>query len=212
MAGETPAGVVAHGRRGEGIEAELGSAGVDVLGDGLEGLKVGDVAQGVAGLLQKVFVDDDAVALVAVADGAELAVSVIEVVGVGVQLVGNVGAAQVIAVVAPGLNSGLVAHDEQRRGSGLVHLGGQGLVVGAGSGGHDGDGHAGLLGVHGGDLLQGLVGFGLEVQPVDAAGGGIAVAVVSGVILLIAAGDERKRHDKSKDHCKILFHFIYTPF
>ena len=211
MAGETPAGVVAHGRGGEGIEAELGSAGVDVLGDGLEGLKVGDVAQGVAGLLQKVFVDDDAVALVAVADGAELAVSVVEVVGIGVQLVGNVGAGEIVAVVAPGLNSGLVAHDEQRRGSGLVHLGGQGLVVGAGSGGHNGDGHTGLLGVHGGDLLQRSVGLGLEVQPVDAAGSSIAV-VVSGIVLLVAAGDERKSHDKSKDHCKILFHFIYTPF
>ena len=184
---------------------------MDVLSDGLESLKVRDVAKRVAGLFEQVFIDDDAVALIAVADGAELAVGVIEVVGVGVELVGNGGAAQVIAVVAPGVDSGLVAHDEQRRGSGLVHLGGQGLVVGAGSGGHNGDGHTGLLGVHGGDLLQRSVGLGLEVQPVDTAGSSIAI-VVSGIVLLVAAGDERKSHDKSKDHCKILFHFIYTPF
>ncbi len=209
MAGEAPAGVVAHGRGGESIEAELGSAGVDVLGDLLEGVEVGDVGEGVAGLLQQILVDDDAVALIAVADGAELAVVVIEVVGVGAQLVGDVGAGQVVAVVAPGADGGLVADDEHRRGFGLVHLGGQGLVVGAGGGGQNGDGHAGLLGVHAGDLLQRGVSLGLEVQPVNAAGGGgIAVAAALCVIRLVAAGDEGERHHKGKDQCKILFHDV----
>ena len=170
MAGEAPAGVRTHGRRGESVEAELGSARVDVFGNGLQGLEVGDVGDVITGVLQKLLVDDDAVALVAVADGAELAILVIEVVSVGGQLVCNRGAGQIVAVVAPGGDGCLVADDEQRGHLALIHLGGQGLVVRAGSGSHDRDGNTGLLGVHGGDLLQHFVGFRLEVQPVDGAG------------------------------------------
>ena len=42
---------------------------MDVIGNGLQGLEVGDLVQGVTGLLQQGLVDDDAEGLVAVADG-----------------------------------------------------------------------------------------------------------------------------------------------
>ena len=101
VAGEAPAGIVAHGRGGEGIEAELGSTSVDVLSDGLESLKVRDVAKRVAGLFEQVFIDDDAERTRSSSRWSRaLPFGVIEVVGVGVELVGNGGAAQVIAVVA----------------------------------------------------------------------------------------------------------------
>ena len=114
-------------------------------------------------------VGDDAVALVAVADGAELAVSVAEVVRIGGELLGNGGVLEVVAVLAPGVDSALIADDEHRGSGVLIHLSGQSLIVGAGGSRHDGDGNAGLLGVHGGDLLQSLVGLGLEVEPVNSA-------------------------------------------
>ena len=219
MAGEAPAGVAAHGGGGEGVEAQLGGAGVDVLRNGLEGLKVGDVAELIAGLRQQILVDDDAVALIAVADGAELAVGVVEVVGVGGQLTRDGGAGQVVAVVAPGVHGGLVADDEHRGRRFLIHRGGQGLVVGAGRGGLDGDGHTGLFGVHGGDLLQGAVRLGLEVQPEHTAGGLGGVTVAGGLLgRLVAAGNEAESHNKCQDKRKILLHvslislfkFIFT--
>ena len=69
VAGEAPGGGAVQTGGGEGVEAQLGGAGVDVVGDGLQGLKVGDLVEGVAGLLQQSLVDDDAEGLVAVADG-----------------------------------------------------------------------------------------------------------------------------------------------
>ena len=50
MAGETPGGRAVQAGGGEGIEAQLGSTGMDVIGNGLQGLEVGDLVQGVAGL------------------------------------------------------------------------------------------------------------------------------------------------------------------
>ena len=57
---------------------------------------------------------------------------VIEIVSVSCQLVGDGRAGQIVAVVAPGGDSSLVADDEQRGHLALVHLSGQGLVVRAG--------------------------------------------------------------------------------
>ena len=53
MAGETPGGGAVQAGSGEGVEAQLGSAGVDVVGNGLQGSEVGDLLNGVAGLLQQ---------------------------------------------------------------------------------------------------------------------------------------------------------------
>ena len=57
---------------------------------------------------------------------------------------------------------------EQRGRVGLGDLGLQGLLVGAGGGGDDLDGHAGLLRVGSRDVLEGLLRLGLEVEEVDA--------------------------------------------
>ena len=50
MAGETPRGGAVQTGGGKGIEAQLSGAGVDVIGNGLQGLKVGDLVQRVTGL------------------------------------------------------------------------------------------------------------------------------------------------------------------
>ena len=205
VAGEPPAGGTVHIGGGKGVEAQLRGAGVDVLHDGLQRFEVGDLVQLVAGLLEEVHIDDDAVALIAVADGAELAVLIIDVVGIGVQLVGDLGAGEIQAVVGPGVGAGLVAHDEQGGRVGLVHLSGQGLRIGAGSGGDHVHGDAGLLGVELRDLLKNFIGFGLEVQPVD------------GAILRVGHGDqsehEAQNESQSKDllHCCIYLSFFYSP-
>ena len=234
MAGEAPGGGVVHVAGGEGVEAQLGGPGVDVLHHGLEGFKVLDVLHLVAGLLHQVGVDDDAVALVAVADGHQLAVLVIEVVGVGVQLVGDGGAGQVQGVVGPVAHAGLVAHVEDGGGLALAHLGVQGLAVGAGGGGDDLHRHAGLLGVHLGHVVEHLVGLRLEVEPVDAALGlGVVVlhglaglgagrAVVggglAGLVALAGASSQQHGHDHAEGHYEreeflTHFHFllIFVP-
>ena len=172
---------------------------MDVLGDGLQALEVHELVQAVAGGLEEVAIDDDAVALEAVADGDQAAVLVIEVVGVGVQLIGDGGVGQVHGELAPLLDTGLVADDEEGGRGGLVHLGGQRLAVGAGSGGDDLDGNAGLLGVHGGQLLGSLVQLGLEVQPIDRTG-------------IRGGGRSRQRedHDQGQRECDDLFHFDFS--
>ena len=223
MAGEAPAGAAVHAGGGEGGEAQLVLAGGDVFHNGLQGVKVGDLGDVVACLSQQSLVDDDAVALVAVADGAELSVRIIEHVLVGVQLIGNGGAGEIQAVVAPGVNSGLVANHEHGGGLTLVHLGGQGIVVGTGGSGDNLDRNTGLLGVHGGQLLQSLVRFGLEVQPVDGAlcgrgfSGGFSRGLSGGCLGGgggggAAAGAQREHHDQCQKHCDGLFHFTFSPF
>ena len=202
MAGEAPGGGRIHVGGGEGVEAELGSAGVDVLSDSLQALEVDQLVHAVAGSLDQVGVDDDAVALEAVADGDQAAVLIIEVVGVGVQLIGDGGVGQVHGELAPLLDAGLVADDEEGGRGGLVHLGGQGLAVGAGSGGDDLDGDTGLLGVHLGKALSGLVQFGLEVQPVDRA----FISSVGGT----ADSSQSEDHDQGQNQCDDLFHFDFS--
>ena len=52
MAGEAPAGGALQAGGAEGVKAQLGSAAVDVVGDLLQGLKVCDIGDLIAGLLQ----------------------------------------------------------------------------------------------------------------------------------------------------------------
>ena len=169
-----------------------------------------------AGLLDEVGVHDDAVALIAVADGAELAVGVAQLIGVGVEFLGDRGVGQVEGIVAPLLDGVLVADDEEGRSRGLVHLAHEGLVVGTGSGGDDLDGHAGLLGVHLGDFLQHLVRLGLEVQPVDGAVGGVARGLgraLSGLLLAAAACEQREAENQRQNQCKCFLHgFVHLLF
>ena len=214
MAGEAPGGGVVHVAGGESVEAQGGGVGVDVLHHSLQGGEVLDLVHGVAGLLHQVGVDDDAVALVAVADGHQLAGLVIEVVGVGVQLVGDGGAGQVHGVVAPVSHAGGVADDEQGGRRVFIHLGGEGLLIGAGGGGDHLDGHTGLVGVGLGQVLGGLVQLGLEVQPVDPAGlaaGSSAAADISAGGSAAAAGQQGQGHGRAQGQgqdCFPFFHFV----
>ncbi|MPM99567.1 hypothetical protein SDC9_146759 [bioreactor metagenome] len=176
MAGETPAGGTIKTGGGEGVEAQLGCAAVDILHYGFEGSKVFDLVDGMAGFFQQGLVDDDAEALVAIADGSQFAALFIEVEVVrghfGID--GRVG--QIQAEVAPGIQTGFIAALEQRRrGRALVHFGGQRFGIGAGSGGNNGDRNAGLLGILRSQRLPGGVRLGLKVEIVNLAdcGGGL---------------------------------------
>ena len=103
------------------------------------------------------------------------------------QLAVDGAAAEVIAVVPPVVQADRAVDLEQGGGLVLGHLAGQhGLILAGGVGGH-GDGHAGLLGVVGGQLLPLGVLLGLEVHVVDGAGGLRRVAA-GGVLGLVAGG------------------------
>ena len=208
MAGEAPAGGALQAGGAEGVKAQLGSAAVDVVGDLLQGLKVGDIGDLIAGLLQQSLVDDDAKGLIAVADGHGLAVGILQVEVLSGHFLHDVGVIQRIAEIAIGVDGALVAHLEHGGRSGLVQLGGQHGVILAGGGGDDLDLHAGLLGVGLGQILPSLVGFGLEVQVVHGTLRFVSIALV--VVCLLAAGCQRQRHNKSQSQCKKLLHFHFS--
>ena len=200
MAGETPGGRTVQAGSGEGIEAQGLGVGVDVVSHGLQGSKVLDLVDGVASLLQQVHVGDDAEGLIAVAHGLQSTLIVVQVKVVGGQLTGHGGAGQVQSVLVPVAQGFPVADDEQGGRLGLGHLSGQGLLIGAGSGGDNLHGDTGLGGVQRGDLLQRGVCFGLEVQVVDGAG------LLSG-----SHGAQAQNHHNSQEQCKKLLHMVYPP-
>ena len=157
------------------------SAGMDVVST-LQGVEVLDPSRELTSLFEELGVDDDAEGFVAVADGLQFASLIVEVEGVGVQLVGDGGAGQIQCVIVPVSKAGHVADVEDGGRFALAHLGGQGVGVGAGSSGNNLDGNAGLGGVVGSELLQRLVELRLEVQVVDLAGRGSRSVVGSGVV------------------------------
>ena len=207
---EAPVGAAVHTGGGESGEAQLVLAGGDVLGDLLQILKALDVLNGVAGLLQQSLVGDQTIGLDHVADAGN-GVAVLQGKAVAGQLAIDLRILQIIAVILPvGQTHGAI-HLEQGGGVGLGDLGGQLLLVGAGGGGQNSDGHTGLLGVGLGQILPVLILLRLEVQIIDLAGGSVA-ALGLGVVLLLAAGHQRQRHDESKDQCKKLLHDYYSFF
>ena len=115
VSGHAPAGRVVHVGGNKGIKAQLAGAAVNVGSHGLEACEVLDVGDVVAGLCDEVGVGDDAVALVAVAHGDELAALVIQVVGIGVELRLDGRALEVQCEVAPLLDAGGIADDEHGR-------------------------------------------------------------------------------------------------
>ena len=181
--------------RSKGVKAQLGSAAVDIVGNLLQGLKVGDVGQLVASLLQQSLVYDDAEGLVAVTDGNGLAGFVLQVEDVGGHFLHDVGVGQVIAVLAPGPYCACITYLEHGGSTVLIHLGGQDLIVGAGSGGHYGYGNTGLLGVGLGQGLPGVIGLGLEVEIINGPGLG------GGCGLFAAGSKQGKRHNDSQQDC-----------
>src|SRR5699024_9733881 len=84
----------------------------------------------------------------------------------------QLGVGQVQAVVLPVGQAHGAVDLEQGGGLALFHLAHQGGLVLVGGGGHHGDGHAGLGGVLGGQVLPGFVRLGLKVEVVDLAGRG----------------------------------------
>ena len=164
VAGETPGGGTVETGGRESVEAELVSAGVDVVRNSLQGLEVGDLINGVAGLLEQGLVHDDAEGFVAVADGNGLAGFVLQVEVGGGHLVVHVGAFEIVAELAVAVDSAEVADLEHGGGGVLVEFGGQGSVVLAGSGGDDLHGNAGLLGVGLGISCQAASDSGLKLR------------------------------------------------
>ncbi len=190
VARKAPAAGRIHIAGRERVNAGLVRFRFDRLDKILQRFKILDVFER-AELIQQVEVDDNAVALVAVADRNKLAVLVIDIVRIGVQLGLDGGAGQIQRVIRPIARGGGIADNKQRRRRGFVHLGGQLLVIGAGRGGNHLDGNAGFRGVHFGNLLQHRIGFRLEVQPVYRAGravGGRIAAVGSRRALRGGAG------------------------
>ena len=208
VTGESPGGAVVHVGGGESVKLQLCGSLVDVLGNSLQAVKVLDLVHRVTGLFDQGGVGDDAVALEAVADRNELAVCVIEVVSVGVQLFFDRGALEVKRKVAPVLDALLVADNKQCRGIGLVHLSGESGAVGAGSSGNDLYINTLCLGVLLGEVLQGLVDLGLEVEPVNRAlcaacrlGSAVSGAVSLGSAVVAAAACECGSCHQSS-HCQ----------
>ena len=209
---ETPVGAAVHTGGGESGEAQLVLAGGDVLGDLLQIREALDVLDGVARLLQQGLVDDQTVGLDHVADAGN-GVAILQGEAVAGQLTVHLRILQIVAVILPAGQTHGAVHLEQSGGVGLGDLGGQLLLVGAGGGGQDGDGHAGLLGVRLGQILPCLILLRLKVQIIDlAGGGGGTVALGVGIALLLAAGDQRQSHDESQKHCNKLLHTINSFF
>ncbi len=135
----------------------------------LQVIKALDVVLGVTGGAQQLFVVDDAVSLDDVCDTGN-GVAVFQGKGVTGQLAVELAVGQVQAVIFPVCQTHRAVDLEQGRSLALLHLAHQGSLILAGSGGHDGDRHAGLLGVLSGQILPILILLGLEVQVVDLTG------------------------------------------
>ena len=147
------------------------------------------------------FVDDDAEGLVAVSGAQGFAVLAEQVELVGGHLVVKIGAGEVEAIFAPGVQAGFVAALEQGGGGiALAHLGGQGFGIGAGGGGDHLYLDTGVGGVRGGQGLPGFVGFGFEVEEVHLA--------------LLGRGDaghegQRQDEDQGKQFLHIMIHSLF---
>ena len=195
-----------------------------IIGDSLKGLKVGDLIDGVAGLLQQGLVYDDAERLIAVTGGKHFAVLAKEVEVIGGHFLVEIGILQIEAVFAPGIQSALVTALEQCGSLALVHLGGQSGLIIAGGGGNDLYGYSGELGILLSQLLPGSVGLGLEVEVIDGACGsgllggllrGRRSAFLGGLSLFrsgCGAGRHREYHGDGQQQCQELLHFCYPLF
>ena len=179
MGFEPPVGAGVHAGGGEGAQhAQLLAARLDILGYGLERFKIVDLVGGLNHravqrhiLVQEGAVVDEAVRLDHIRDSQHLPV-LDEGEVIAFEVAVERGIAQVQAIVPPGFQAHGAVDLKQRGRIRLLHLGPQGVLIGAGGGGHHRDGHAGLLRVGLGQRLPLLGLFGLEVEVVDRAGSG----------------------------------------
>ena len=138
-----------------------------------------------AGFRKQCLVHDDAEALIAVTDRAELSRCVIQIVGVGIQLFRYSGVFEIIAIITPGFHCFRIAYDEQCRRLALIHLGGQRGLIFAGGCSNDLHINTGLLLILCSYLLQSSVRFRFEVQPINRP-----------FALCFCTGTERKNHSQ----------------
>ena len=87
---------------------------MDVFSNFLEGCEVLDVLYCITGLCKEFLVNDYSKALVAVANGAKLAVCIVEVVCVRGKLVGNLRTSEIVCIFTPASYSTFVTNDEER--------------------------------------------------------------------------------------------------
>ena len=209
MASHAPGRGVIEVGGSEGVKTEGGGVLVDVLDDSLQGVEVLDVINAVTGLLNQVCVHDDAIGLIAEAGADQTTIGIlVGVVGGGEGLL-DIGAGEVHGAGTPLLDAGGGANVEQRGGVSLVHLGGHGLLVGAGRGSLNLDLNVGvLLHVGLGEGLGGLIKLGLEVEPVDVAGTVISAgaagvrragAVAAGAATAASEAKDRRRRRTERD-------------
>ena len=196
---EAPVGGRIHAGGGEGThDAHLVLAGLHIFDNSLEGFEVVDLGNvSDLGILQadvlghQVLVVDDAVGLDNVGN-THNGVALLQDEVVGLDVLVQLGAGQISAVLLPGSQT-LGAVDLEQGGSVFLDdLGSQGLLVGAGSSGHDGDLNAGLSGIGLGQVFPLLSLFGLEVEVVHRAGG-----LCSGEAQ--AGQNQRQRQDQRND-------------
>ena len=208
---EAPVRAGIHAGGGEGAQhAQFVLPGLNVVSDGLQGREVVDLGSVLdngaiqrAVLGQQVLVVDQAVGLDDVGQTQHLTV-LLQGEVVALELLVDLGIAQVQAVVAPGLQTHRAVHLKQGRRFGLFDLGAQGVFIGAGGGGHNGHGHTGLLGVHLGQSFPLFSLLGLEVQIVNRAGSGG-----------LGHGEDvhhAKDHRSGNQHSQDLFHNWFHSF
>ena len=140
---------------------------MDVFRNSLQASEVDQLVHGMAGFLHVIRIDDNAVALEAIADGNHLATVIIERIGVRGPFLGNGSAGEIHREIAPFLHAVDISNHEQCRRAGFSHLVVEGLVVGTGSRGDHFHRNAGSFRILRGQRLGVLVQFRFEVQPVN---------------------------------------------
>ena len=221
---ETPVGAGVEAGGGEcALDSELVLLGLDVVGDGLQGIEIVDILDvldlGAIGgdvLGQQILVVNQAIGFHGVWNADDLA-PILEGDVLVDELLVRLGVRHVISVGLPVLIADRTVDLEQGRGFGLGDLGLQSLLVGAGSSGLDLDLDTGFLGVILGQLLPFVAGFRLEVQVVDLA---LAVGAGAGAT---AGGQSANGHcrdgnhanrclDSTIHHRTFLFHSCFPTF
>ena len=204
MAGESPAGAAVHIACAERIKAQFVGTAVDVFRNSFQAFEIGDLVHGMAGFLDQIRISDDAVALIAITDRDQLAVFIVQIVGICIQLVGDRRICQIHRVVSPVFYTGLIADNKQCRRRGLIHFGIQRLAVCTLSSRNDFDIDACRLFVIRCDLLQDLIRFRLEVQPVN--GTFFCCTDRNGTC------QKARTHNRSQCHGDQFFHVVTPPF
>ena len=214
MAGVSPGRGRIHCVGSECAEAEFFGTSGDVFCNSFESFEVGDFGNIVASFVKKSVVYDDAVAFIAITDGAEFAVFIIEHISIGVEFVCDCSAGEIKAIIAPGFNVSRVFDYEDGRSFALIHFSGKRFVISTGSSGFDFYFNTGFSGVFCCKFFKYFVRFGFEVEPVNGTGcfgfaGFCGCFGIRRFFRGFAACCEGENHYESHEHCKKLFHLVF---